>query len=109
MLTVLANGELYAPEPRGRQSVLLQTGGSGEEGFASRTPEIQLSEIAPWGITTVVGCLGVDATTRTPTNLLARVKGLREEGLSAFLYTGRRSGRPGEVGRGEQPGAPSGR
>lgn len=64
------------------------TGGSGEEGFASRTPELQLSEIVPWGITTVVGCLGVDATTRTPTALIAKVKGLREEGISAYMYTG---------------------
>lgn len=64
------------------------TGGSGEEGFASRTPELQLSEIVPWGITTVVGCLGVDATTRTLTALIAKVKGLREEGISAYMYTG---------------------
>lgn len=63
-------------------------GGSGEEGFASRTPEIQLQEIVRWGITTVVGCLGVDATTRPPLSLLAKVKGLEEEGMTAFLYTG---------------------
>lgn len=64
------------------------TGGSGEEGFSSRTPELQLSEIVPWGITTVVGCLGLDATTRVPAALLAKVKGLREEGISAHMYTG---------------------
>lgn len=64
------------------------TGGSGEEGFSSRTPELQLSEIVPWGITTVVGCLGLDATTRTATGLIAKVKGLREEGISAHMYTG---------------------
>lgn len=64
------------------------TGGSGEEGFASRTPEIQLSEIVPWGTTTVVGCLGLDATTRTLPGLLAKVRGLAEGGITAFLYTG---------------------
>lgn len=64
------------------------TGGSGEEGFGSRTPELQLSEIAPWGTTTVVGVLGVDATTRTLTALLAKVRGLEEEGITAFCYTG---------------------
>lgn len=64
------------------------TGGSGEEGFSSRSPELQVSEIVPWGITTVVGCLGLDATTRTVTALIAKVKGLREEGLSAHCYTG---------------------
>jgi beta-aspartyl-dipeptidase (metallo-type) len=63
-------------------------GGSGEEGFASRTPEIQLSEIIQWGITTIVGVLGVDATTRPPISLLSKVKGLDEEGMSAFMYTG---------------------
>jgi beta-aspartyl-dipeptidase (metallo-type) len=64
------------------------TGGSGEEGFASRTPSIQLSELIPWGITTVIGVLGVDATTRVLPDLLARVKGLKEEGISAWMYTG---------------------
>ncbi|MFL6199902.1 MAG: amidohydrolase family protein [Thermoanaerobaculia bacterium] len=64
------------------------TGGSGEEGFASRTPELQLSEIVPCGITTVVGCLGLDATTRTLEGLVAKVRGLGEEGITAFMYTG---------------------
>lgn len=64
------------------------TGGSGEEGYASRTPALQFSEIIPWGITTVVGVLGVDATTRILPDLLARVYGLEEEGLSAWMYTG---------------------
>src|SRR3954467_9876730 len=35
-------------------------GGSGEKGFATQTPEIQPREIVAGGITTVVGCLGVD-------------------------------------------------
>lgn len=64
------------------------TGGSGEEGFSSRSPAIQLSELIPWGITTVVGVLGVDATTRVLPALLARVHGLEEEGISAWMYTG---------------------
>lgn len=64
------------------------TGGSGEEGYASRTPALQFSEIVPWGITTVVGVLGVDATTRVLPDLLARVCGLEEEGISAWMYTG---------------------
>lgn len=64
------------------------TGGSGEKGYASRTPALQLSEIIPWGITTVVGVLGVDATTRILPDLLARVYGLEEEGISAWMYTG---------------------
>lgn len=63
-------------------------GGSGEKGFHSQTPEIFLSELVSAGITTVVGCLGVDTTTRTMAGLLGKVKGLRAEGLTAFLYTG---------------------
>ncbi len=63
-------------------------GGSGEEGFATQTPEVVLSEIVPHGITTVVGALGVDTTMKTMAGLLARVKGLREEGLTAYLWSG---------------------
>jgi beta-aspartyl-dipeptidase (metallo-type) len=64
------------------------TGGSGEEGFASRSPALQLQEMVRGGITTVVGVLGVDATTRTLPDLLARVRGLEDEGISAWMYTG---------------------
>src|SRR4051812_15682413 len=63
-------------------------GGSGESGFSSQTPEIFLSEIVTAGITTVVGCLGVDTTMKTLPGLLARAKALREEGLTAYLWTG---------------------
>src|SRR5438270_10725479 len=63
-------------------------GGSGESGFATLTPEIQLQELVRGGITTVVGCLGVDTTTRTMPALLAKAKSLRAEGLSAYVYTG---------------------
>jgi len=63
-------------------------GGSGEEGFSSQTPEIFLREIAIAGVTTVVGCLGVDTTTKTMPGLLARAKALGEEGLTAFIWSG---------------------
>ena len=131
MLTLIEHAEVYAPEPRGRASVLLVgdavarvgavdrraleatglelavvdatgcvvtpgfidphehlLGGSGESGFATQTPEIVLSEIVPHGITTVVGALGVDTTMKTMAGLLARVKGLREEGLTAYCWSG---------------------
>jgi beta-aspartyl-dipeptidase (metallo-type) len=131
MLTLIENGFVYAPEPRGVQSVLLAgdriekigeidrralestrldlkvvdasdcfitpgfidphehlLGGSGEEGFSSQTPEIFLREIAIAGVTTVVGCLGVDTTTKTMPGLLARAKALKEEGLTAFIWSG---------------------
>jgi beta-aspartyl-dipeptidase (metallo-type) len=63
-------------------------GGSGEKGFASQTPEISASEIVEAGITTVVGCLGADTTMKTLPGLLAKVKGLKEEGLNAYMWSG---------------------
>lgn len=63
-------------------------GGGGEGGFKTRTPEVMLSDITRGGVTTVVGCLGVDETTRTLTNLLAKANSLEEEGISCYLYTG---------------------
>jgi len=63
-------------------------GGGGEDGPASRVTEISLSRLVSAGITTVVGVLGTDAITRSPEALLAKVKGLRVQGLTAFMYTG---------------------
>lgn len=63
-------------------------GGGGEGGAKSRTPEIMLTDITTGGVTTVVGCLGTDGCTRTMTNLLAKAKGLEEEGITAYVYTG---------------------
>src|SRR4051812_29228263 len=62
-------------------------GPSGEEGFSSRGPEIFCVELVQSGITTVVGTLGTDNTMRRPVELLAKVKALSEEGLSAFMYS----------------------
>lgn len=131
MLTLIENGEIYAPEPIGKNSILLienqilkvgevsrraveslgidyeivnargclvtpgfidphqhLLGGSGEEGFSTQTPEISATEIISAGITTVVGCLGVDTTMKTMPGLLAKAKALKEEGLNAFIWTG---------------------
>jgi len=63
-------------------------GPSGEEGFSSRGPEIFCVELVQGAITTVVGTLGTDNTMRTPVELLAKVKALEEEGLTAFMYSG---------------------
>ncbi|MCC5910907.1 MAG: beta-aspartyl-peptidase [Clostridiaceae bacterium] len=63
-------------------------GGGGEGSFKTRTPEIQLTDITRGGVTTVVGCLGTDGTTRSMLNLLAKAKGLEEEGISTYIYTG---------------------
>lgn len=63
-------------------------GGSGEQGFSTQTPEIRIGEIVTAGFTTVVGCLGVDTTTKTMPGLLARAKALKEQGLAAFVWSG---------------------
>lgn len=63
-------------------------GGGGEGGAKTRTPEIMLTDIITGGVTTVVGCLGTDGCTRTMSNLLAKAKGLEEEGITAYVYTG---------------------
>ena len=64
------------------------TGGGGEAGFATQVPPVPLSEFTAFGVTTVVGLLGTDDTTRSTANLLSRVYGLREEGMSAYCWTG---------------------
>jgi beta-aspartyl-dipeptidase (metallo-type) len=131
MLTIIVNGELYCPEPRGAHALVVSgpsiahigevdlsaltrvglpfevmdaagcivapgiidphehlLGGSGEEGFNSQTPEITLREIVSAGITTVVGCLGTDTTTKTMEGLLGKAKSLKQDGISAYLWSG---------------------
>ena len=63
-------------------------GGGGEGGFATRTPALPLTDAILGGVTTVVGCLGTDGYTRNMAGLLAKAKGLEEEGLSTFVYSG---------------------
>ncbi|MFC1491882.1 beta-aspartyl-peptidase [Nitrospinota bacterium] len=63
-------------------------GGGGGGGPATRGPEIFLSELAGCGITTAVGILGTDGLTRDLRGLLAKVRALTAEGLTAFLWSG---------------------
>ncbi len=63
-------------------------GAGGEGGPASRTPEMQLSHMLEAGVTTVIGCLGTDGMTRNLESVLMKVKALRQEGVSAWMYTG---------------------
>ncbi|MFU2512167.1 beta-aspartyl-peptidase [Pseudoalteromonas sp. ASV78] len=64
------------------------TGGGGEAGFTSRTPEMNLTDATLAGITTVIAALGTDSSSRTLTNLVAKAKGLKELGLNVFCHTG---------------------
>lgn len=64
------------------------SGGGGEAGFRTRVPAVPLSRFTTSGVTSVVGLLGTDDVVRGPGEVLARVYGLREEGLNAWCYTG---------------------
>ncbi len=64
------------------------TGGGGEQGPASRTPELQLTDFTLNGVTSVVGLLGTDGISRGLENLLFKVRALEEEGLSTWMLTG---------------------
>lgn len=63
-------------------------GGGGEGGYHTRTPELMLSDALEGGVTTLVGCIGTDGTTRTMANLIAKARGLEEEGITTYIYTG---------------------
>jgi beta-aspartyl-dipeptidase (metallo-type) len=129
LLTLIKNGEVYAPQYLGKRDILIVdqkigyikeiieiphnfvdinvidakgklivpgfidahvhiTGGGGEGSYRTRTPEIQLSEVISAGVTTLIGVIGTDGTTRTMTNLIAKARGLEEEGITCFVQTG---------------------
>jgi beta-aspartyl-dipeptidase (metallo-type) len=64
------------------------TGGGGEAGFRTRVPPLPLGRFTRAGVSTVVGVLGTDDTTRDTRALLAQTRALREEGLGAWCHTG---------------------
>ena len=129
MLTLIKNGEIYAPTYLGKKDILLVdqkigyladqldvpdnfvnmkvidaagklivpgfidahvhiTGGGGEGSYRTRTPEMNLTDATLAGVTTLVGVIGTDGTTRTMTNLIAKARALEEEGISCFIHTG---------------------
>ena len=64
------------------------TGGGGEAGLATKVPAVPLSRFTSGGTTTVIGVLGTDDLTRSTAELLARARGLEDEGITAFALTG---------------------
>lgn len=63
-------------------------GGGGEAGMLSRVPPLQERKIAECGVTSLVGVLGTDGYTRSVKDLVAKIKGYKEWGLSAWALTG---------------------
>lgn len=63
-------------------------GGGGEDGFASLIREIQMTDCIRAGVTTAVGLLGTDHHAKSVAALVARTKGLKEQGMSAYCLTG---------------------
>lgn len=129
VLTLIQNGELYAPEYLGKKDILLIgskigfikdqinkpqgfvdikiidakgkivlpgfidshvhiIGGGGEGGYRTRTPELMLTDATLSGITTLIGVIGTDGTTRTMASLIAKARGLEEEGITCYVHTG---------------------
>jgi len=64
------------------------TGGGGEDGASTKVAAPLAETYFSAGVTSVVGLLGTDDITRSTEELLAGVRALREEGLSAWCWTG---------------------
>jgi len=129
MLTIIKNGEVYAPNYLGKKDLLLVgnkigfiedsiekpsgfvevtvidatdklvvpgfidahvhiIGGGGEGSYKTRTPEMQLTDATLAGVTTVIGVIGTDGTTRSMASLIAKARALEEEGLTCYVQTG---------------------
>lgn len=63
-------------------------GGGGEGGAHTRVPAVPFSQLSTAGVTTAIGLLGTDCTTRSIADLLAASRALDHLGLTTFCYTG---------------------
>lgn len=63
-------------------------GGGGEGGAETRVPPVALTALTRSGVTTAVGLLGTDGTTRSLAELLAAARALEALGLTALCHTG---------------------
>lgn len=85
LVTIDAKGKILTPGFFDQH--IHVTGGGGEGGPVSRTPELVLSELVACGTTNVVGVSGTDFITRSIENLLAKVRALSSEGVCTWMYT----------------------
>lgn len=88
-------GHLQRIDGRGRwllpglvDSLVHFSGGGGEGGFASRTRPLEAMQAIRAGVTTLIGALGTDDTTRSHADLLANARALSSHGLSAYALSG---------------------
>lgn len=63
-------------------------GGGGNEGYASRIPELWVGELALAGITTVAAPPGLDMVGKNLEGILAKTYALQSEGVTAYMYVG---------------------
>ena len=63
-------------------------GGGGEGGYHTRTPEIRPTDVTSAGVTTVVGVIGTDGTSRTMASLIVKARSLNNEGITCYAHTG---------------------
>mgnify|MGYP003563202196 CR=1 FL=1 len=127
MLKLIKNTELYSPEHKGQNDILVAhdkivaiekdlsrfesdadvydaqgkittpglidqhihvLGAGGKDGYASMTPEVNMSDLIACGTTTFCSLLGTDGTARNIRSLYAKVKALDQEGLSGYMFSG---------------------
>ena len=86
--TVCVDGRGKTLLPGFVDSLVHVTGGGGEGGFHTRTPQMELTEATLAGVTTVVAALGTDDVSRSLEDMLAKAYALEAEGISAFCHTG---------------------
>lgn len=63
-------------------------GGGGEGGAHTRVPALGLTDLTTAGVTTAIGLLGTDGTTRSIADLVAVSRGLDHLGITTYCYTG---------------------
>ncbi|TFE01683.1 beta-aspartyl-peptidase [Jeotgalibacillus salarius] len=86
LMTIDARGKIAVPGFIDSHVHII--GGGGEGSYRTRTPELQLTDATLGGVTTLVGVIGTDGTTRTMPALIAKARGLEEEGITCYVHTG---------------------